>query len=379
MKKGYNETWVDNLAIERIAKSWLSDGLISAEQFSSVEENFPHNFYRPGLFVRIGLFLFACIACSFFSGFLSLMLYETGKYSYVPITLLSFSGFVFMLNYLIKDRRLFHSGVDNALLYSAVFSLLACMFLYFEDRLEIPQYCMIILVILSVAIYIYADIFCSAAFFATFLTLLANLMLRYELGKALLPFAVLIVSGTSFALLKTIRSSYYEDCIVFVKVLSLICSYLGGNYLVVREANAMLNNFSGAVSPQISFAPLFWFCTIAIPVGYIFFGLKGKNRMLLVTGLICLAFSVFTYRFYYDFLTVAQVLVVAGIFMLLFAVWAIKYLKEVRLGISDLTLKERANYPLEALLAAQFANHHPAANVEPGAGSFSGAGAGGDF
>ena len=379
MKKAYNETWVTNLAVEQTAACWLSKRLISEEQFASVKENFPNNFYRPGQFIKIGLFLFACIACSFFTGLLSLMLMDSGQYTYIPICLLSFAGFIFMLNYQIRNRRLYHSGVDNALLYASIASLLGCLFLFFENRLEVWQYCLVILAVLSLAIYFYADLICSVAFFVTYVVLPANLMLQSAMGKALLPFGVMILSVLIYVTAEKVAHTYYQNCRKIFKFLSLISFYLGGNYLVFRETNALLMDMSGTISPQITLAPLFWLFSFAIPSFYLIYGLRNKNRMLLLTGLICLGFSGYTFCFYHNFLTLAQTLIAAGVFMILFAVWAVRYLKEPRHGISDQLSGQRETYQLESLLAAQLSNHPSAGDIDTGDGSFSGAGAGGDY
>ena len=380
MKKAYNETRVTNLAIEKTAAKWLSQKLISEKQFASVKENFPNNFYRPALFIKIGLFLFACIACSFFTGFLSLLLSETGRYSYIPICLLSFAGFVFMLNHQIRNRRLFHSGVDNALLYASIASLIGCLFLFFENRLEVWQYCLVILAVLSLAIYFYADLICSVAFFVTYLVLPANLMLQSAMGKALLPFGVMILSALMYVAAEKVAHTYHQDCRKIFKLLSLFSFYFGSNYLVVRETNALLMGLSETIaSPQIPFAPLFWLFTITIPSLYLIYGLKNKNQMLMLTGLICLGFSGYTFCFYYNFLTLAQTLIAAGVFMILFALWAVRYLKEPRHGISDQLSRQRETYELESFFAAQFSNHPSAGYIDTGDGSFSGAGAGGDY
>ena len=380
MKKAYNETWVTNLAIEKTAAKWLSQKLISEEQFASVKENFPSNFYRPSQFIKIGLFLFACIACSFFTGLLTIMFMDSGQYAYVPICLLSFAGFMLMLNQQIRNRRLFHSGVDNALLYASITSLFICLFSFFDNRLEVWQYCLIILLVLSLAIYYYADLICSIAFFATYLVLPANLMLQSAMGKMLLPFAIMIMSVLIYGTAEKVTLTYYQNCRKIFKLLSLICFYLGGNYLVVRETNALLMDIPGTTtSPQISFAPLFWLFTITIPSLYFIYGLRNKNRMLLLTGLICLGFSAYTFLFYNDFLTLAQTLIAAGVFMILFAVCAVRYLKVPRHGISDQLSGDIESFQLESLFAAQFSNHNSTGNIDSGDGSFSGAGAGGDY
>lgn len=376
MKRAYKETWVENLALQQIAENWFSQNIITKEQFEKTKINFPENFYRPGIFVKIGLFLFACIACAFFIGVMSLFIIDAANNVFSVVSIFCCACFVFFLEYLIRERMLFHSGVDNALLYAALGTAITPVFLSFEN-LEIWQYCIFILLVFSLAIYRYADIYVSAAAFVALFTLLANLMMKFALGKALLPFAIIMVSVIIYFLARKIKITYYKDCRIVIEVLSLITIYLGGNYYVVREGNAYLSDLAMFISPQIPFASIFYALTLAIPLIFIFLGLKTHNRILLLVGLLALAFSIFTYRYYFGFLTVSQGLTVGGIAMILLSILCIKYLHKPHYGLCDEPDSERKLANFEALMAAQYLGQTPQENsLEFGGGSFSGGGAG---
>jgi len=379
MKKAYNEFWVNNLAIQQISEQWHFKNLITAEQLESVKTDFPVEFYRPGLFVKIGLFIFACIACSFFSGFISLFILDAGEKAFALVSIVCCICFTLFLEFLIKDRKLFHSGVDNALLYSAFGASVIPFFLLFNN-MQVWQYCVLALVILTVAMIRYADLFVVICAYCVVFTLLANLMMKFALGKALLPFAIIALSVVIFYSATKIRSTYYADCKKVVKVLSLVTLYLGGNYFIVREGNAMLGDLPYLLSPQIPFAPIFYIFSTIIPLVYIFFGLKMKDRILLLVGLFALGFSIFTYRYYFGFLTLAQGLAVSGAFMVILSIICIRFLKETRFGITDEPDSERKIANLEALIAAQYLGQAPQEHgLEFGGGNFSGAGAGSDY
>ncbi len=378
MKKLYNPEWIQNLEIIRLADSWFEKKLISESQLIGIKAGFSVPFYNPGIFVKIGLFLFTLVACSFFGGFLSMFFLGMSDGD-GPLSLLSIvagCAFIFVLELLIRDKKLYHSGVDNALLYSAIAAFTTPYFLIVTSP-TVAQSCFYILIILAIAHYRYADAFIAIASYAVLFTLLANLMMKFPLGAALLPFGIMAVSAIIFFFANKAVSDYYSFCNKVFKVLSLVTFYLGGNYYAVREGNALLNDLPGSIAPQISFAQLFYFFTLAIPILYVAAGLKTKDRILFITGLFAIAFSVFTYRYYFAFLPVEQGLALAGILMMVTSVSIIKYLKTTKHGLTDDQDGKRKLANLEALIIAQQVGQTPQERgVEFGEGNFGGAGAG---
>lgn len=377
MKKAYNNTWVENLHLQRQAAEWKSRNLLTEEQEQQVKELFPEKFYRPGIFIKIGLFCFAVVATSFFVGFLSLFLYDTGsELGFSTLSLICCGCFVFSLEYLIKTKNLFHSGVDNALLYASVTAAMVPVFLLFEHA-PVWAYCLLALAIIVPATLRYADLLGPIAIFGLIFTIMAEWMMKFPLGKALLPFAVMLLSGVIYALARKNKDIYYHECRQILEVLALITFYLGGNYLVVRELNALISGLNVSVAPQIAFAPLFYFFTFIIPAAYLFFGLKRADRVLFIIGLIAFAFSVYTYKYYFSVLTISQGLVLGGALMIAAAIALIKYLRTPKYGISDEQNRKNKLENLQAVIAAQQLGVTPAdRGLEFGGGTFGGGGAG---
>ena len=377
MKKAYNETWVENIHILRKASKWLEKGLLTTAQMDQVKSNFDEQFYRPGIFVKIGLFFFGTIACSFFMGFASIFFLEGGsEQSFSVLSILCSASFFFFLEYLIKNRNLFHSGVDNALLYAAASCAVAPLFLLFENA-PLSIYLIISLLIAIPVTLRYADLLAATVCFFLLFTLLVNLMMQFPLGKALLPFSLMILAALVYFLVKRNKDVYYLDCQKVLEVLSLLTFYLGGNYLVVREGNALLNELSLPVSPQIAFSQIFYTFTTVIPIVYITFGIKRHNRILLIIGLLTFALSIYTYRHYFSQLTISQELIIVGALLIVIAAAIIRYLHTPKHNISDEKEEERQFANLEAILVAQNLGQTPqAGGMEFGGGNFGGGGAG---
>lgn len=375
MIKAYNNTWVTNIYVREIAAGWVSKNLLTKKQEAEIRTAYPDAFYRPGIFVTIGLFVFTSIACLFFGGFVSLFFIDSvSGDSFGALSIICAAGFFGALEFAIRDRKLFHSGVDNALLYAAI----GCCFSFLVLTIEGEKpwlYCFLSLFLLVPAMLRYADFLMTVMTYVVALALVALIFTESALGKALLPFAIMIFSFLSYMLVSRNTSIYYRKCRQILEVLSLITFYLGGNYYVVREGNAMLNDLP--VSTQIAFSYLFYFFTAAIPAVYIWQGLKRHNRILLVTGLLALGASIVTYRMYFIQLTVSQELTIAGLFMIVVSILLIRYLKTPRFGLSDEPEEKRKFAYLETIVAAEVLGQAPQdKGIEFGGGNFGGGGAG---
>lgn len=381
MTQAYNIEWIKNVRIRQAAESWQEKQLITEEQLRTIKSEFPVHFYNPGIFVKIGLFLFCSVACLFFSGLMSLFLLgaSAGEGGISLVSIVSALGFIAMLEFLIRDRKLFHSGIDNALLYAALGAAMVPFFMLVSDPPVWPS-CCYAFVLLVVAFIRYADLFTVIAGFCVLIVLVANIMMQFSLGKALLPFAVMLLSALIYFTNKKLESDYYYDAQVIISALCLATFYLGGNYYIVREGNAALNDFGGTFSPQIPFAPLFYCFTVAIPACYVFGGLRKKDRSLLIIGLLSFAFSVFTFRYYFVFLPLELGLAIAGILMIVTSALVIHYLKTPKHGLTDEKEGEGHFRNLQVLIAAQQLGQTPIEKgVSFGGGNFGGGGAGNDY
>jgi hypothetical protein len=157
--------------------------------------------------------------------------------------------------------------------------------------------------------------------------------------------------------------------------------YAAGNYLVVREGNAELLG-GGSPSQQIPLAPLFYAFTAGIPLLYIVLSLRRHDRLLLTMGLLTLAFSTYTLRYYRSLLPPEIAATLGGAVLLLGALAALRYLLTPRHGLTAAADKDATpQFNLESLVVAQTA-HVPAApevGVQFGGGQSGGGGAEGTF
>jgi hypothetical protein len=92
-----------------------------------------------------------------------------------------------------------------------------------------------------------------------------------------------------------------------------------------------------------------------VPIGYLYFGIRNKDIVLLRVSLIAIAFSVFTFKYYFSLGHPAITITLAGIILTGVSLWLMKYLKVIRHGFTrENHLPEKwADMNVEALVISQ--------------------------
>ena len=401
--KAYNPIWAHREAMRAAATRWQKRGLLSPAQLTTILAAYPLDYYRPNIFLRIALFIFTTIGLSAGSGFMAL-LFSGGFNSaaeealLLTIAVLTIAGGLALLELTIKESRLYHSGIDNAILYYTLgWAVFLLVYIIYEiaptgyrasSSLTSPAVVttlLLVLPLLLAATFRYADRLVAAAAYATYLLLLASVLLQFSIGRLLLPFAVMLASVAAYFLVEKLAQRpdylYYKPCLQLLKILSLVTFYLGGNYLVVREGNALLSDTG--LSTQVPFAWLFYFFTAGIPIAYLVVGLRRHDRIWLLVGLLLIAFSVFTLRRYHSVMPAEIAATLVGAVLIAAMIWATCYLRTPPHGLTTAAddADDTRKFNLESLIVAQTANvPQPAeAGFEFGGGSSGGGGAEGSY
>lgn len=385
MKKAYNETWVENINNQEIIDDWFFRKLISAEQRNEAYQAFPVGFHQSNFFVKTGLFLFTCIVASAGLGFVSLFLFEIfseSRFGFSLISLIYAFVFLYFLEYFIKKNKFYHSGVDNALLYALLSAAFSAIVGFTDFALPTWIYCIIALVVLLPALLRYTEPIVAFVAYFTWLAFWFLFVTQYPIGKVIIPFMIMLISAITYFGVdfwrKKEAGNYYTEPQNILKILALATFYFGGNYLIVREGNALLNDLSSSV--QIDFAPLFYLFSTIIPIFYIFYGLRKHDRKFLLVGIGTAAFSIFTYRQYFSALPLEWALTISGFLLVGLCIWAIRLLKKPKFGLTSAATGTNEFKNLEAFIVNQAMQQpHQPSKTDFGKGDFGGGGAGSDY
>lgn len=395
----YNKQSLDHKRIVDKAKQWRAQQLLSAEQLSTIEQRYTADFYTPNLFIRIGLFIFTYILISTGTGLFTLT-FLTGirndSDSFINFSCLFFATIcIVLLELFIKSRRLYKSGIDEALLYAAFIFICCALGYLFRDSLDNTNTilcCTLILIpLFTTAVIRYADTLVAFCLACCCYILFYLLVIKLgAIAKLILPFAFMLLSIVIYLAVRQLKHReelvYWQNCMVVFECVALAIFYLSGNYFVIRESSIHFFNLMLIDGKDIPLAILFYLLTAIVPVAYIFYGLKRKDKILLWIGLVLVAAAVITFKHYFSLGHPEITLTIAGILMILIAYAAIKYLKTPKYGITFEEEQDEDNFlktNAEAVLLAQsFTQHTPEHGDQSatfGGGNSGGGGAGGDY
>jgi hypothetical protein len=386
----YNTDWLSNLADRDAADAAFAEGTISKDEKIAVYNAYPVGFYTPNIFVRVGLFLLTLVIAGFSTGLFSMFFIFSANHPEMQFTILCivFAIAQFVVLELMIKKGHYRSGVDDALMWGCGFALLGGI----NSSGSVPgEYNALLIMLVAIVFFIrFVNGLMAVLAVLAFGSFVFLLMLDVgPVARAFLPFVLMGLSALFYLL--SVSMGRQENLRLYwrgfrmVRVVALVCFALAGNYYVVREASASLLGMNFAPGTGIPFGWLFWIFTVGIPVIYIYVGLKRKDREMLVVGLLLIAVTVFTVRFYYHVLPPETAMLMGGILLVLLAYFTMKYLRVPRNGFTaaaDKTINKRATAHLESLIIAQTFSG-PAAptdsGVQFGGGSGGGGGAGADF
>jgi len=388
----YNPEELKKLEIMDEAHSWYKSGVIDDDQWSIVAQEFSSNLYHPPIWLRVLLFIATIIGVNAGMGlFASTFLFNTDSDNAVRV-LLALAGISYLLILefgLIKSKQHYKSGVSEAFLFLGLGQLIITF--YWDD--DISLFLVFILLIVGVFIALrYLNLIGVIIAAGAFAYLIFDTL--YSLGgfaQAIIPMVFVTLFGILYMISQYAQKSfkipfYYKNHFILIDIILLILTYLGGNYLVVRELSIGMMGLDLAPGEDIPFAFVFYFLTSVIPLIYLLIGLRKKNIILIRTGVLILFASVITFKYYYSSGHTEFTLTLAGSVVLGLAIWALNYLKTMKHGYTreQLLSDKWSNLNAESILVSSTMGgnasiEEPMNDVDLGGGEFGGGGAGDQY
>jgi hypothetical protein len=382
----YNRQFLDNRAIRTKAEQAADLKIITKEEYARILDAYPSGLYTPNIFIRIGLFLLTVLASFCCLGLFMLVIDVSGSNSYgiqfIIVGLMAYAA----LEIFIRTHKLYCAGVDDALLWVGGAMILAGINII-ADRISPYNQSLIVLLLAGGGALRYGDRLMTLVAYSALLSLLFHAAIEMgAFARAILPFGVMFVS-VAFYFLSTRLSTeqrirHYHSCLLLLRVAALLSFYLAGNYFVVRQMNALISPASG----PIALGWLWWLLTAVTPVFYIIKGIQKKDPVFLWTGLVLIAASVFTVRYYYHILSPELAMIIGGVILVTGAYGLIRYLHPSKYGFTSASPEEPhilGSLPVEGLILAESfkaAGAQPAGpDIRFGGGSGGGGGAGGQY
>lgn len=398
----YNFTFIKNDGVLKNVKRWYAQQLLTNEQMKSATNMYSSDFYKPNLFIKIGLFIFTCFIVLAVLGLFILIFSPFINYSnnnnVFPITtsLVFAIACVVVLEFFIKSKSLYRSGIDEALLYASLtflFSGLCFIFINMDGQSynNILFILWILLPFTAVASIRYIDTIATVlTIIIVYVIYFLSIMKLGDISKLIMPFAFMLISAFFYLTLKKQKQrnefNVLKKIFITGEAITLLVFYLACNYFVIRESSVEFFNIPLNEGEQLPMAWLFYILTAIVPIGYVFYGLKQKDKVLLWMGLLLVALSALTFKYYFSLGHPEISLTIGGIVMIGIAYLSIRYLKTDE---HHITFKEEIDEDnflksnVEALVMVQsFTQPVTITNTsaeEFGGGGFGGGGSGSDF
>ncbi len=387
----YDRATLRNLQLQEEADRWHDSGLISSERFEAIKTDYPVDSYTPNIFIRVTLFLATVIIVMAIWGLVGLSFGVENELAFKSSFLLFGAAlYIFLERQIVRQKRFFQAGVDDALLWLAPGFFLTGLFLILQPLLKHIPPPVFLLLPLPVLIWLAARFASSLMAAVTFAYVFAQFLEFGSAARAVLPFVMMLLSATTFLLANRYEKIDnlwpWQGNAITVKTLSIILFYLASNYLVVRELSVAFLDMELQPGEAIPFATFFYVATAIVPVAYLVCGLRERDLIFIRVSLAALAGSVFTWQYYVDFGPSELVLLVAGAACMLLAGAAIRFLRRPVNGYTHQHLLNRsaASLDAEALLIAEtmpVLSDERATDDEPkfGGGKSGGGGASGEY
>lgn len=383
MKSAYNLLWVYNLAVIKEAKRWAKHSFITEDQRSFIDEAYKVPFYHPNIIIRLLLFVAALVAISGVTGLLTLMVLQVGQTGIAILCILYGIAFLVALEKIFIVKNHYKSGVTEAILYHSCGFIIGGVagLVDFDNTQLILLACLLVFTFAAIR---YLDLITTALATASLAAIVFyNCFEAGGIFKQVIPFVFILIFTAIYFITKRLQQrmelNVWHYNLLIVETICLLLVYLSGNYLVVRELSVNLMDLSLEEGADIPFAYLFYFFTIIIPLSFLYFGVNRRDIVLLRVSLLVLAFSVFTFKYYYSLGHTEITLTVSGIILVGIAILLMRYLKVIRAGFTreNLMASKWGAMNVEALLISQTMGGNQPGNINTDTGGGGDSGGGG--
>ena len=385
----YNIVELEKKEVLAEAQILYKSQLLNEEQWHKIKTEFASKLYTPSIFMKVLFFIFSLIGMTTVIGPIGAMFSDLGELGYQILSL--FLG-IFILfiteRILIKDKFHFKSGVTEAGIYSGLSFIAYGTIGLNPQSLIICAIIGLILTTFAAIRYLNLLALVSAIGFLSWIIF----QLITSIGgttEAFMPFIFMVTFGLIYWFSKKLQEKLplviFTNHFVVVKTISLLMFYAAGNYFVVRELSTSLMGLNLSEQDDIPFAFVFYLLTALVPVGYLFWGIKNKSILFVRVGLIVLALSVVTFKYYFSLGFPMIAVTVSGAVLIVIALVLFNYLKLIRGGFTrEQLLQDKWNTrDLAAIIASQTLGGNKTMGSDDDTlfkgGSFGGAGAGGNW
>lgn len=380
----YNKTLLENTFLVEEAIDLKKSGFIQDANLNAIKQQLTTLKTSRNIFVRAGSFLLGALLYLSIIGLLFLIIFNLNSDFKMAGFIISFIGLGILE--LLCSQNFFRHGLDDAFIIGAQLSFYSAIVT--DSVSPISGFVSMIIIGLVFAIR-YVNTLSFLVFLSGIVFLVSYILIEHTEISAILPFVLLAVAVGFYYTYQRFKGNlklyFYSDVLEWFFIYTLFLGYISVNYFVVRTLSEELLSADYTQS-DVPFGWMFYLLMFAVPLVYIFYSLKTKNRAMLYIGGLTFVLSIATFRYYHSVLPAEWALIFSGLGIFAFVYFVIQKIKTNETGITfqhDRTNDTAMLNNIEALIVnAQDIKHAEEAQPSKmpfGGGDFSGGGAGGSF
>lgn len=381
----YNKTLLENTFLASEAIDLKKSGLIQEEDLNKIKSELETLKTSRNLFVRFGFLMLGIFMFSSFFGFISAILLSdfTIEFSLI-VFVLAIAGIIVLE--LLVNQNFFRHGLDDAFLIGTQMCFYIYVSILTESQIPVATAMIIMGFIYTIR---YVSTLSFLVFLAGIVCLVGFFVIDHTTISSVLPFVLLAIAIGFYSIYLKIKNKeelyFYQNILNSLFIASLVLGYISINYFVVRTLSEELL-YTDYSKSDIPFGWIFNILMFLIPLVYVIYALKQKNRTMLYIGGLTFVVSVGTFRYYHSIMPAEWALILSGGFIFGAVYLIIQKIKNQPTGITfqpDHSTNSIMLNTVEALIVNSQDMHQAQAPQDPdmpfGGGGFSGGGSGGSF
>ena len=375
----YNKTLLENTFLVEEAINLKKSNFIQEANLTKIKVDLESLKSSRNLFVRFGFLLLGSFMFSSIIGFISLLTFDSHIGNKIIGFVIAIVGLIIME--VLCKQNYFRHGLDDAFLVGTQMSFFISVFIVTESTIALA----ISMIILGFAFSIrYVSALSFIVSLSGIVLLVSALLINHTTISSALPFVLFTIAIGFYNIYQKLKSNeklyFYSNVLDWFFIFSLLLGYLSINYYVVRTLSEELLNADYSKS-DVPFGWIFNVLMFLLPVGYVIYALRIKNRTMLYIGALTFVLSIATFRYYHSLMPAEWALILAGSLLFGSVYFIIQKIKENKTGITfqpDNNTNTTMLNTVEALIVNSQDMHHAQAtqqsNMPFGGGGFSGGG-----
>lgn len=376
----YNKTLLENTFLVSEAINLTKSNFIQKGTLNKIKTDLETLKTSRNPLVRFGFFLLGSFMFSSIIGFISILTIDIHIGSKVIAFIIAIVGLIVME--VLCNQNYFRHGLDDAFLIGTSLSFSVSVFIVSDSQIALGISMIIVGLIFSIR---YVSTLSFLFFLSGIVFLVSIVLINYTSISYALPFVLLAIAIGFYSIYQKIKNNeqlyFYKNVLDWFFIFSFILGYASINYYVVRTLSEELLDADYSKS-DVPFGWIFNLLMFLLPIGYVVFALKTKNRTMLYIGALTFVLSVATFRYYHSIMPAEWALILAGGIIFGAVYFVIQKIKHQPTGITflpDHTRNAAMLNTFEVLIVNSQNMHHAPATQDSdmpfGGGGFSGGGA----